>query len=94
MDIIFLHKSSGNLVRLPRLAEQRGEQPTQARPAASPRGLEAVDGASLAVYSASCEKLEELGDRSGRWPQGEMACPGVPHGALPVSGMPWGSDLP
>jgi hypothetical protein len=34
---------------------------------------------------------------AGAGPRGQCwlaACPGVPQGALPVSGMPWGSDPP
>jgi hypothetical protein len=34
---------------------------------------------------------------AGAGPRGQcrlVACPGVPQGTLPVSGMPWGSDPP
>jgi hypothetical protein len=46
------------------------------------------------VYNA-CRPLSVTG--AGAGPRGQCrlaACPGVPQGALPVSGMPWGSDLP
>jgi hypothetical protein len=47
------------LARLSRLAEQRGEQPTQA----SLRGVteSGVDETALVVYNTACDKLEELG---------------------------------